>query len=141
MSAQRLRDRVSVRCSIADARERVKTYFATWSDSTGAARLQLRVDGVAVAVVRDARAERDRSEALPIRWGPEDGGSCPSFKGALALWADEDRKVTFVELEGAYVPPTGAVGVPFNPVRGHRFAWRIARTLLLDIAREIADRP
>lgn len=148
MSMSKVRDRIAVRCPIAETQSRLESYFAERRGADGVTRLPLRgiagLEGLAlghdVAVVAQrARDDQNLNDLIRVSWKPEGGGPYPTFSGTLLAWAEHDPRHSFVELEGNYAPPLGVAGEVFDEALGHAIAHRTAHMLLRDIADAIAS--
>ncbi|HTU83469.1 MAG TPA: hypothetical protein VMF61_15175 [Candidatus Acidoferrales bacterium] len=151
MSLRRLREKVEVRCPIADVTPRLQAYFSNRRDSDGKTRLQLRVplDGkgplAGLALEHDAsvtaylgRDDQNLNDVIRVSWEPS-GGAFPSFSGTLVAWSDGDPARAFVEIDGTYRPPGGVSGETFDDAIGHTIAKHTAHALLRDIASAIGS--
>jgi len=92
------------------------------------------VDGVEISknVVVSVRRASDPAhfdQPWQLHWEPV-SGPYPVFDGTLTIRADEDYTTSILELQGAYEPPLGLVGVAFDSMLGSRIAHETARELL-----------
>src|SRR5579871_5585987 len=147
----RLRATTSVSIAPHRLRAELERVLSALQGKDGVARLRLRVssDGavrnsafdravrVEMLCVQDPKA----NEALEISWLPEGTTILPTFKGTVAVWGDEDRDISYVELDGDYTPPSGAGGQNFDGLIGNRIAHATAQTFLRDFRQAMESEP
>ena len=148
---RRLRDHISVERSADDTQHRVASYLASLQGKDGIARMRLRVpvvaDGVQLSLDREvcveaysARDDDNLNEVIRISWRPQGSTVFPVFEGTLAVWSENDPKISYIELDGGYNPPFGAAGQTFDTAIGHCIAQRTARQFLSDLKAAV-ERP
>ena len=138
----RLREIANVSMGCAECDRHLQQYFVS-SDADRRIRMPLRVSlrdfGLpdALAVERDVevcvyktRDEQNLNDEFAVTWEPADGGPYPSFSGRLRVWGEDDPNESFIELDGSYQPPLGALGVVFDATVGRSIAERTARDFL-----------
>jgi len=84
------------------------------------------------SVVRIARTI-NRGEMIArydVSWQPSGGGPFPCFTGSLSIPNAEDYTSCFLQLDGTYEPPLGALGAAFDALVGHAIAESTGRDLL-----------
>ncbi|HZZ64682.1 MAG TPA: hypothetical protein VFE17_04225 [Candidatus Baltobacteraceae bacterium] len=93
-------------------------------------------------LVRYARAEDPIhfDERWRVEWVPESGGPYPDFRGELRLNADSTRAGAVLELQGDFIPPSGAISRVFDMTIGARIAVATARSLLRHIGAQVRMR-
>ena len=69
-----------------------------------------------------------------VQWESAAGGPFPKFSGTISIPHDEDFSSCFVQLDGHYEPPLGALGKVFDATLGHAIANSTGRDLLARIA-------
>ena len=125
----------------------MSAYFESLRSADGVARMRLRVPvtGFPAAlglsldreVIVEAARGRHRRDLMHITWAPEGKAVFPKFEGTLVVWAGEDGKESYIELEGKYEPPFDGAGRIFDEVIGRRLAELTAREFLDDLKRAI----
>jgi len=133
---RRLRDSIAVNCPIDQAQTRIEEFFAGRRGIDGKVRLALPDHEVCI----DARAGRDAqnlNDLVRVSWKAETDLPLPAFAGTLVTWGQGNPTLTFIELDGTYVP----LGEIFDEPLGRRIAQRTAKDLLAQIAAAIADTP
>jgi hypothetical protein len=125
-----LHDFTTVACPYEEVPARLQTYLES-NDAAIALRLPL----------GDLRLEHDVDVRLApkpgypgyklvdVTWSAKDGGPYPVFNGTLSV-ADEGAGWSRIDLDGAYKPPLGPLGVVFDATIGHRIAEATAAELL-----------
>lgn len=142
----RLRDRISVACSVKQAQRGLERFFISLRGKDGVARLRLRVptdgapSGYGISLDREVRVEAraardadDLNDIIEIAWMPEGIAVFPRFDGSLTVSGEDDPNVSYIELDGAYTPPFGATGQLFDAAIGRRIAQATAREFLKDV--------
>jgi hypothetical protein len=142
-----LREQISLASPAGDAESNLENYLASLRDSSGVARVRLRVpiDGpVGVSIDREVRVEARRArddenlnDLIRISWSPEGRTVLPSFSGTLIVWGETGKKLSYIEIDGTYTPPLGEAGQVFDETIGRRIAEKTAREFLKDLKRAI----
>ncbi len=152
-SMTHLRERTIVDCPVGEAEPRLYGYFESLRQPDGVARMRLRVAVagssrvLGVSLEREVRVETERlpdedlKDPIRITWRPEGNAAFPRFDGMLSLWAAEDGKSSYLEIDGTYEPPFGVAGQVFDEAIGRRLAASTAREFLSDLRRAIEMPP
>jgi hypothetical protein len=143
-----LHDQTSVECPVAETQSRLEAYFASLRAADGVVRLRLRVpmscsptspglslDREVRVEARRARDESNLNDVIRIAWTPEGSVVFPKFEGTLVVLGGEDPNLSYIELDGTYVPPLGTAGEVFDAAIGHQIAQSTARQFLKDLKR------
>lgn len=90
-------------------------------------------------LVRYARTDDPMhfDERWRVEWVPESGGPYPDFRGELRLNAGTSASGALIELQGDFIPPSGAISRVFDMTIGARIAAATARSLLRHIGAQI----
>jgi hypothetical protein len=149
----RLHDRTSVERPVGQAQERLEKFLASLRGKDGICRLRLRVPmnanpyGLSLDRAVHIEATRPRDEqtldgVIQITWSPEGNTIFPRFEGTLAVYGEgADPGVSYIELDGSYVPPFGPAGQLFDAAIGRRIAQATAREFLKDVKAAIEREP
>ncbi len=78
------------------------------------------------------------NQNLAITWSSAGGGPYPNFGGVMNVYAEPDRRMSRLEIDGTYEPPGGLVGRVFDALVGSRIARASLAGLVDDIARAIS---
>jgi hypothetical protein len=142
-----LREQISVASPAEMTEFRLENYLASLRGSNGVAKLRLRVPidaPLGVSVDREVRVEARRgrddenlNDLIRISWSPEGRTVLPSFSGTLVVWGETGKKLSYIELDGAYTPPLGTAGQVFDETIGRQIAESTAREFLKDLKRAI----
>ena len=132
------------RCPYSRARGSLEQALAALADNRQTQTLTLSVplgkDEAAGALRKDVIVSYARSadpqhfdQPWTIHWKPTPGGVYPDFNGELTVRAADTHSNCFLELEGEYTPPLGAIGAAFDAALGNRIATATGAQLLATI--------
>ncbi len=130
-----LREFTTVQCPFEDTATYLSSRFGD-----GSTTLPLRVRIADLRVERDVDIRLAPKPGYPgyhlfdLGWVPKDGGPYPSFEGTLSI-AQDAINWSRIEIDGAYRPPFGVLGLAFDAAVGHRIAQATAVELLAEFRR------
>jgi hypothetical protein len=78
------------------------------------------------------------SDTITVEWSARTGGPYPSFSGTLRV--EPNESLCRLTIEGAYIPPLGALGAAFDKLAGRRIADATVAALLKTLAGELEKR-
>jgi len=132
---------------ISDAELRLADYFENRRMGNGKIVIPLRVSldalGFPGKLEITHRAtisvKREQSESHPksffaIEWQMLDGTLFPALRGKVVVWSRGGSAQSYLELQGAYDPPSGESGPAFDASIGRLIAERAAASFLEDAA-------
>lgn len=143
-----LHERRYIQCPAVQAPQYLEQWFersAKAGSALVALRAPIRVPGLPpMELSRDCVIEVAR-RATPgsfttrycVQWKAAGNGPYPRFDGSLTVCDDEDYDRSLLLLDGAYDPPLGVGGAPFDAIIGHRIAESTGQELLDRIGRYI----
>ena len=140
-------ERVPLHCPYAKARQYVREILDSAARESSAQSLALsapigRVDLPKRVLVRYSRLDDPVhfNERWRVQWEPESGGPYPNFRGELSVSADGASGGPALELQGEFIPPSGAISRVFDMTIGARIAAATARSLLRHLSAQVHSR-